>query len=421
MEEDVHAQLCWIASLPDRAMHNFTKIRWSGLLTTPFLRSEFEASGAAFGVNEYPPNVIWGVAWVKVDRRYSPTDILAKYESAQLKAWCTFFGTTDTFDLAQKVVFFRLGHSWLLDTVATIPTYLREQKKGAFVELEGDYHLRLFEKLQGRPEQLRPPRLVLRVPAPWAPLLMSKRWPTVSMPDLTIKNFVLHIPWNKMFLSKPAERNILYDEQPELTQQLWDEVSDFLRGIHAGRSAAGAGDVELCDIERCIAAVQSMSDSLDLDTLKTIYLTHGFTQRKKRFKKEYLLKILMMCSALKTSTGLGNIFRDMVSACLPNGLKYMIKDLVDSAARQMPSKTTVSRYRMVLDAAFMAWERKRNAALDASGGATRYLMCDSSMQHGSEFEGIVCLTIPNRDLLPAFDIANKLVSMRPSSVIVANC
>ena len=128
-----------------------------------------------------------------------------------------------------------------------------------------------------------------------------------------------------------------------------------------------------------------------------------------------------MCSALKTSTGLGNIFRDMVSACLPNGLKYMIKDLVDSAARQMPSKTTVSRYRMVLDAAFMAWERKRNAAWDASGGATRYLMCDSSMQHGSEFEGIVCLTIPNRDLLPAFDIANKLVSMRPSSVIVANC
>ena len=141
----------------------------------------------------------------------------------------------------------------------------------------------------------------------------------------------------------------------------------------------------------------------------------------KRFKKEYLLKILMMCSALKTSTGLGNIFRDMVSACLPNGLKYMIKDLVDSAARQMPSKTTVSRYRMVLDAAFMAWERKRNAALDASGGTTRYLMCDSSMQHGSEFEGIVCLTIPNRDLLPAFDIANKLVSLRPSSVIVANC
>jgi hypothetical protein len=128
-----------------------------------------------------------------------------------------------------------------------------------------------------------------------------------------------------------------------------------------------------------------------------------------------------MCSALTTSTGLGNIFRDMVSACLPHGLKHMIKELVDSAARQMPSKTTVSRYRMVLDAAFMVWERKRNAALDASGGATRFLMCDSSMQHGSEFEGIVCLTIANRDLLPAFDIANKLVSMRPSSVIVANC
>ena len=91
MEEDVHAQLCWIASLPDRAKYNFTKIRWSGILTTPFLHSEFEASGAAYGVNEYPPNVIWGVAWVKVDRRYSPTDILAKYESAQLKAWCTFF------------------------------------------------------------------------------------------------------------------------------------------------------------------------------------------------------------------------------------------------------------------------------------------------------------------------------------------
>ena len=128
-----------------------------------------------------------------------------------------------------------------------------------------------------------------------------------------------------------------------------------------------------------------------------------------------------MCRALKTTAALGDLFRDMVEACMPNGLKHMIKDMVDSAASQMPSSSTVSKYRVVLDGAFMLWERKHNAALDSSGGATRYLMCDSSMQHGSEFEGIVCLTIPNRDLLPAFDIANKLVSLRPSSVIVANC
>ena len=422
MQNEVDAQPFWIGSFPDRVTHDGTKHSWSSLIKTPFLQSEFDACGAEFDVASYPGSVIWGVAWVSVDRRHSPNDKVAKYESSQLKAWCTFFKTTETRDLSQILVFFRLGNMWLLNDLAPIPTYVREgRKKGALVELEGDYHLRLFNKLKGHPN-CPPPRMVLRVPALWAPLLMSKHWQTVSIPDLSYNNFALNIQWDQMLLSKPEERKILYDAEPELTQALWDECADFLRSVHDSHDAIGAEDEQLYNLERLIQGCQSMSDNLDLDTLKTVYLSAGFTsQRHKKFDKAYLLKILMMCSALKTSYALGDVFKDMVEACLPNGLKYMVKEVVASAARQMPSQATVSRYRMMLDGAFMLWERQQHAALVSQGGATRFIMADSSMQHGSEFEGVVCLTIANQDLLPAYNIANKLVRTRSSSVIVANC
>ena len=59
MEDEVDAQPIWIGSLPDRVTHNGTKHRWSSLISTPFLQSEFDASDAEFGAASYPANVIF--------------------------------------------------------------------------------------------------------------------------------------------------------------------------------------------------------------------------------------------------------------------------------------------------------------------------------------------------------------------------
>ena len=118
---------------------------------------------------------------------------------------------------------------------------------------------------------------------------MSKRWQTVSMPDLEIDMFALDALWDRMLLSKPAERKVLYDAEPELTRDLWDECADFLRSVHDGHAAAGAEDEQMYNLERFNQGCQSMSDNLDFDTAKTVYLSAGFTcQRHKKFNKAYV-------------------------------------------------------------------------------------------------------------------------------------
>lgn len=213
---------------------------------------------------------------------------------------------------------------------------------------------------------------------------MSKRWQTFSLPDLKIKSFAFALTWGKILLSKLAERKIVRDQQPVLSQQGWDACADFLRSMRAG-------DARMYELERWIGTCQCMADSLDLDTVKTIYLSSVFIslQQQKRFKTAYILKVLMMSSALKTTILLVAFSRTWSRLLFPNGSKHMVKDATANSADQMPSRSTASRYRMVLNGAFMVWEQKHNAELDCSGGATRFLMADSSMQHGAEFKDVL--------------------------------
>ena len=135
----------------------------------------------------------------------------------------------------------------------------------------------------------------------------------------------------------------------------------------------------------------------------------------------FLLKTMMMCASLRTTTAFCHIMKDMARICLPKSLRHMVDPLLEVAAFHMPSKAPISRPRTVLDGAFMLYERKLNARWAAGSGATRFLMADSSMQHGIEFEGVLFLTIPNDDLPKACTLVNELTSIRSSSVFLKLC
>lgn len=103
---------------------------------------------------------------------------------------------------------------------------------------------------------------------------------------------------------------------------------------------------------------------------------------------------------------------DMVGLCLPPALRHMVDDLIGLAVKSMPSETLLSQYRVLLDGAFMLASRVLNERLRLDGGATRYIMADSSMQHGHQFEVVQVQTIPNRDIGLAFRLAGDLHRLR---------
>ena len=157
-----------------------------------------------------------------------------------------------------------------------------------------------------------------------------------------------------------------------------------------------------------------------MNTAKTMYVTHGMTtgaqSQTRHYKAAFLLRVLMLCVSLRTVSALGYIFREMVAICLPKCVRHMVDNLLEAASTHMPHKSRISRYRMLLDGAFMIYMRKENTRLAAQGGATRFLMCDSSMQHGTEFEGILILTIPNNKLLRGYKLANNMRKHRTPRV-----
>ena len=103
---------------------------------------------------------------------------------------------------------------------------------------------------------------------------------------------------------------------------------------------------------------------------------------------------------------------DMIGLVLPPALSSMVDDLVELAVKSMPSESLLSLYRVLLDGAFMLTSRVLNERLRLDGGATRYVMADSSQQHGDQFEVIQVQTIPNRDIGQAFRLAGDLYRLR---------
>ena len=421
-------QLVWLASLPERSMQSGRRYRWSDIFSNSVLAAEFTECRAENGPMEYPSNVLWGIAGVRVDRRHSPLDVLTKYEACQVRGWQMLVETTGSYDLAQELVFFRVETVWLLDQPVKVPTYNGARNNCSLLQLDGDFRVRLSHRLQNPPCGMPAPRLVMRMPAPWCPMVLSQRWATFCLPDPLngTRWRSLAFEWAQTLLTRPALRKILHEETPNLSQESWQDCADAFRRLHAVQASSDVGDGDLCETERHIGICQQMSDDLDVDSIKTLWLTSGFNstgkqRQNRRFKQMFLLKTMMMCASLRTTTALSHIMKEMASICLPKNLRHMVDPLLEVAASHMPSTSTISRVRTVLDGAFMLYERKLNARWATGSGATRFLMADSSMQHGTEFEGVLCLTIPNDDLPKACTLVNELTSIRSSSVFLKLC
>ena len=175
-------------------------------------------------------------------------------------------------------------------------------------------------------------------------------------------------------------------------------------------------DVDCTDVERLICSAQQTADELDVNTARSMFFEDGRydlhnLRRNHRFKKVYLLRVVLLCAEMKSSWRLAEVCKDVIDLLLPPGLKAMIGPLAD-IKHVMPHASTVSRYRTLLDGAFMLFMRKANRDLAAGRGAVRYMLADSSFQHGLDFEAVMTLTVEKRHLLTAWQAADELIELR---------
>ena len=122
---------------------------------------------------------------------------------------------------------------------------------------------------------------------------------------------------------------------------------------------------------------------------------------------------MLMCDSLRSSCYLRVVLLQALELCVPPVLLPSLKEAVGNPVAVAPSTASVSRWRLLLDAAFMLYMRSKNtaAASCSSGGFVRYLMSDSSTQHGRQFQLTSVLSVRRQQVARLMHVANDLVAL----------
>ena len=92
----------------------------------------------------------------------------------------------------------------------------------------------------------------------------------------------------------------------------------------------------------------------------------------------------------------------------PNLRDAMVKMISSPQEFPVPDPSSISRWRVLIDASFMLWAREHMQPQ----GHVRYMMMDSSTQGGRDMEIIVIGSIAREHLQDARRFAQDLVDMR---------
>ena len=126
----------------------------------------------------------------------------------------------------------------------------------------------------------------------------------------------------------------------------------------------------------------------------------------------FLLNTMLFALGVRSAGVLPNCLRQCVEICLPSYLRHLAGPLVETAVKHAPAAPVISRHRFLLDGACMLFMQRINRQRSAEGGCSRYMVADSSMQHGREYEAIITTTMKNKDLAKASSLAKGLVEFR---------
>ena len=128
------------------------------------------------------------------------------------------------------------------------------------------------------------------------------------------------------------------------------------------------------------------------------------------YKVPHMLKTFCLASLLNTSSSIPRVLRTAVQLLVIPSLRTMMDDCFNCFASFVPLKSTISRWRVLIDVAMMLSERDKCSA-DHAPAYVRYLQADSSKQHGREFQHMVVLSIEKQRLPHLLLCANSLIAM----------
>ena len=103
------------------------------------------------------------------------------------------------------------------------------------------------------------------------------------------------------------------------------------------------------------------------------------------FESAYLLKCMMLSRVLRGTSKLSYAIKRSVALVLPKEISDHVERILDEGAVKLPSRSTLSRFNLTLDAAFMLYQRRRLTQTQTGAANTniRYLHFLVKVAHSS--------------------------------------
>ena len=141
-------------------------------------------------------------------------------------------------------------------------------------------------------------------------------------------------------------------------------------------------------------------------------IPHLDHRRQLSYQVVFMLKVFMLGDLLRESCNFMGMVRQTVLMVLPPSMHRIATSFLAQMAAQIPSESSISRWRMLIDGALMLATRSATKELsDAGVGHSRSFMADASQQHGREFEHIMMRSIRLDRIASCFQKANNLINM----------
>ena len=342
--------------------------------------------------------------------------------------------------LHRKAYIFRVHRCTKLPRPQPLQQYTNRKFRGLVTSLEEEQAPRViaqqFDIVPWLGDVI--PTVAVRLPAPFCRLIVEGKWKHFVLPQCPVGHHggsaslqfnwgMLGIPFADVPLPPPSGAPDVEESEIDLDRDMMFQITNHLRVYAAELDLEDEFSLPLYfDLENCVVHLQTLYEQLDpVAFAKGIQDLRGHAQpalragRSRQYRVAYLLKVVILCDLLRSDADLSRVLTNCARMLLPKSLTSSFKQLLDVGASMAPHKGTVSRWRLLVDGAFMLFYRRLHdrARGNSDNSFARYMMADSSTQHGRDFEHVSVRSIKRSDMQEAMAYSADLVALWPAQLI----
>ena len=248
--------------------------------------------------------------------------------------------------------------------------------KGIVGQLELGQAPRLVEELATLPEWFPDPvpEVVARLPESWCRLVLCGTWKSFVLPQGSLLGgrkdgfLSVNFGWDLLNVQPRQVPQLprlsgpgLEDLADELDMPMLHNFANSVREVYLECNACSAQRAELEHLVGILEAMAHQCDPFALEASVREMDGHARSQPARKstpYRVGFLLKAMLLADVLRSSSGMLSAIEASCSIVIPRVLRPLFQDMLQATRSLVPSESTVSKWRVVLDGALMLHARK---------------------------------------------------------------